>query len=142
MFKSMPIMVVENEKADILVLKRVFRDIGLVYPVEFVSDGIEAIRYLENNVDSIPFLIFLDINIPRMNGFDFLKRIRKHDIFQWIPVVVLSTSTSAEDVMECTRQGCNGYFVKNFDYDLFSEIIQAVVVYWANCRRPSLTLNS
>ena len=88
-----------------------------------LNDGEEAIRYLEKNPDDIPDYIFLDLNMPRMNGKQCLKRIKSNENLSFIPVVIYSTSKSREDIVETESLGAVCFLTKP---NKFSELKLAI----------------
>ena len=90
-------------------------------------DGLEAFEYLNrNDVD----LIFLDLNMPKMNGIEFLDVVKKDDELRLVPIVVLTTSSDPSDRMESYKRCVAGYMVKSVDYEEFVNTISCVKNYW------------
>lgn len=138
MLKGQPsILIVENDPIDILIFKRVLADMGYRLPVEFISDGERALRMLENPDQLTPWLILLDLNIPKINGIEFLSRVKKNDRLKWIPVVIVSSSENPDDIISCVNQGACGYLLKEFEYAAFRESVIAAIRYWARSRTPA-----
>ncbi len=88
------------------------------------KDGEEAIDYFQHEMQSQPSLILLDLNLPKTDGMDFLKFIKKNPKYCSIPVIVLSTSPDQKTIDEAYKNGVNGYFVKPTTYDDFVEKIK------------------
>lgn len=85
------------------------------------SKGLEQL----NNMDSLPKLIFLDLNMPIMNGFDCLKKIKAHEAFAAIPVIIFSTSNHQKDIRKAQELGAAGYLHKPNDIDTLSEKLRS-----------------
>ncbi|MBN1295559.1 response regulator [bacterium] len=132
-----PLLIVENDPTDIMIFKRALNDLRYTFPVDFAADGNEALRYLEDPERIKPWLIFLDLNTPRMNGLEMLERLRKIQRTHWIPIVVVSTSENPDDINCCLDRGACGYLLKEFEYTDFKESVRTAVEYWARCRTPS-----
>jgi len=130
------ILIVENDTIDIMLFKRVVKDIEYPHPVEFSSDGTKALEYLQNPKREIPWLILLDLNIPRMSGLELLTCIKKDNRLKWIPVVVISSSENPDDILACMNQGACGYLMKDFEYEAFKYSVSAALKYWARSRTP------
>src|ERR1041385_2145111 len=99
MNRNLPILVIEDNEDDVFLLKRALAGEGINNPVQVVNDGLEAINYLEGKGkyhDRIQFpfpsVIFSDLKMPRMNGFDVLQWLRTHPDCSVIPIIILSTS--------------------------------------------------
>lgn len=133
------LMVIENDPIDILIFKRVLADMGFPLPVVYISDGEKALKTLDNPESSNPWLIFLDLNIPRISGIELLSRIKRNGRLKWIPVVVISSSENPDDIVASANAGACGYLLKEFDYSAFRESVTIAVRYWARNRTPIRT---
>ena len=99
-----------------------------------VKDGKEAIDFIcrknkyadAGTVD----LIFLDINLPKKNGHEVLKFIKGHDLFKQIPVIMLTTSSLASDVIKCYRNFVNCYITKPVEVDSFLDVVTKIENFW------------
>lgn len=137
MRNSNPIMVVEDDSADVMMIKRAFKELNVSNPLICASNGEEALDYLRNDANINPCLIFLDINMPKMNGLEFLKIIKADDQFKKIPVVVLAASDNKDDVRESFRLSVAGYMTKSSDNKSFVEKLKGIDFYWSLCELPS-----
>lgn len=129
----MNLLLVEDNKitrlAIVKILKKDYADLNIIQ----AENGQEAINYLENAEKSdLPYFILLDLNMPVMNGIEFLIYIRKHDRFSRLPVVIHTTSSNTEDYFKCKSLGFSGYFVKNIDFKKYREGIKIIASYWSN----------
>jgi CheY-like chemotaxis protein len=125
-----PILLVEDDQVDAMAVKRAVRDLNIANPLDVVGDGEQALEYLRDEARQLPCLIFLDINMPRMNGIEFL-RVAKADVeLKRIPVVVLTTSKEDQDKFDSFELGVAGYMIKPADYLKFVEVVRAVDCYW------------
>jgi chemotaxis family two-component system response regulator Rcp1 len=131
------ILLVEDNPADIKITQRALRESS--FPVELlvVRDGQEAVDYLlrkgDHAADSAwrsPDLILLDINLPRLDGREVLRRIRSDPALKPVPVVVLTTSHRQEDVQEMYAAGANTYIEKPQDFARFVQVLQTIQRYW------------
>jgi CheY-like chemotaxis protein len=132
----MPILLVEDDRADAIIIKRAFNDLKV--PNELVNkvDGEDALGYLKDQANKKPCIILLDLNMPRMNGFEFLKIVKADDVLKSIPVVVLTTSTEERDVVEGFELGVAGYIVKPVSYAESVEAMKTLNMYWTLSRLP------
>jgi CheY-like chemotaxis protein len=132
-----PILLVEDDKVDAMAVMRAIKDLKIRNPLETVGDGEQALEFLRNPDNDLPCLILLDINMPRMNGIEFLKVAKKDDKLRRIPVVVLTTSKEDQDKFDSFDLGVAGYMIKPADYLKFVEVVRAVDYYWTISEIPS-----
>ena len=126
MQNSKPILLVEDDQIDAMTVKRALGDLKIVNPLVEVTNGEEVLKYLINHRNVKPCFILLDLNMPKMNGLEFLKVIKADDTLKSIPVFVLTTSTAKEDTTESLRLGASRYMVKSIDYEEFLETIKII----------------
>jgi len=136
MNKKQTILLVEDDKVDIRSIKRALDDLHVINPLVVRNNGEEALKYLRNEANERPGLILLDLRMPRMNGIEFLKVIKKDDKLKIIPVVVLTTSKEDEDKTESFNLGVAGYMMKPVDYIEFVEVIRTIQMYWILSESP------
>lgn len=136
MIKNKPILLVEDDMIDAMTVKRALKELNVVNPVETVENGEDALTFLRNNNNEAPGIILLDLNMPRMNGIEFLRIAKKDDHLRQIPVVVLTTSLEEIDRIETFNLGVAGYMVKPVDYKQFVEVIKAIKLYWSLSQLP------
>jgi CheY-like chemotaxis protein len=130
MQKSKPLMLIDDDLVDAHSVKRALVEIGVVVDLVHLSNGEEALNYLRSEVNPKPCLILLDLNMPKMNGLEFLQEIKKDQVLCRIPIVVLTTSSDQTDIQTAFARGGVGYMTKPLDYDKFVQIIEAVSKYW------------
>ena len=136
MQNSKPILLVEDDSIDVMTVKRAFRDIEVKSELVPTGDGEEALAYLRDDGNTKPSVILLDLNMPKMNGTEFLKIIKADDGLKKIPVIVLTTSNSEQDIAKSFELGAAGYMVKSVDYKRFMEIIKTIDSYWTLSKLP------
>lgn len=125
-----PILLVEDDQVDIMTLKRAFKSLNIKNQLEIARNGEEGLQYFETDKEK-PCLILLDINMPKMNGLEFLQILKQDDILKKIPVVVLTTSQDEEDRKKSFDFGVAGYVVKPVDYEEFIDAIKTINNYWS-----------
>ncbi len=130
MNKTQPILLVEDDLVDVMTVKRAFRQIGVVNDLLSVSNGEEALAYLNNPAQGLPCVILLDINMPKMNGLECLALLKDHSVFKNIPVIMLTSSIEQQDVDQSFMNGISGYILKPLDYAQFLTSIQVLSPYW------------
>ena len=121
--KPLHILLVEDNDGDILLTIEALEEEKLNFTVVVVKDGWEAIQYLNNKGkyinERLPDLIMLDINLPKMNGIEVLKKIKSNELLQHIPITILTTSSSSEDLKICLLNKANFFLTKPLDTSLF-----------------------
>jgi len=132
-----PILLVEDDTVDAMTFKRAAEDLRIHNTIVHVNDGEEALGYLNDESNAEPCFIFLDLNMPRMNGVEFLKVVKADERLKKIPVVVLTTSDSDKDVVDSFSLGVAGYMVKPADYQKFVDSIRTVNLYWNLSKLPN-----
>lgn len=137
MRNSKPILLVEDDSIDAMTVKRAFKDLKVINPLVHVVNGEEALEYLKNESNKKPCVILLDLNMPKMNGIEFLKIKIENGEFKKIPVVALTTSKEAPDIDASFELGVAGYIVKPVDYKKFVEAIRTIELYWTLSELPN-----
>jgi len=133
---SKPILLVEDDSVDAMTVKRAIEDIGSKDTLVRSANGEEALDYLRNETNERPRLILLDLNMPKMNGIEFLKHIKADNVLKRVPVIVLTTSMEDQDILRSFELSIAGYVVKPLDYKKFVEIIRTISQYWALSQLP------
>ena len=131
-----PVLLVEDDEVDAMTVKRAFRDLHVANGLDIVGNGEEALSYLEDPENGRPCVILLDLNMPRMNGIEFLKIAKQDEKSKRIPVVVLTTSRAEQDKVESFNLGVAGYMVKPVDYEKFIETVKTIDLYWTLSELP------
>lgn len=137
MQNSKPILLIEDDDVDVMTVNRALRDSKVANKLVSIGDGEEAIEYLRDESATKPSIILLDLNMPKMDGAEFLKIVKADNALKKIPVVILTTSNSDRDVIESFELGAAGYMVKSVDYEKFVETIRAIDHYWTLSKLPS-----
>ncbi|CAN1210608.1 response regulator [Tumidithrix helvetica PCC 7403] len=133
-----PILLVEDDKLDIMTLKRGLRDIHADNPLHVRNDGEDALEFLRDPNNPTPGLILLDLNMPRMNGLEFLKILKADPNWRKIPVVILTTSREEQDRLVSFELSAAGYIVKPLEYPDFVEKLLVIYNYWRLSEIPNL----
>jgi CheY-like chemotaxis protein len=136
MQKPKPILLVEDDSVDAMTVKRAMRDLQVSHSVIHSVNGEEAMKYLTSPDTEKPFVILLDLNMPKMNGIEFLKAMKTYPELKTIPVVVLTTSREQRDILDSFELGASGYMVKPVDYSKFVEILRRIFIYWNSSELP------
>lgn len=130
MRKDTPVLLVEDDEIDQMTVQRALKDIHVTNRLDIAGNGEEALAFLNDSRNQKPGIILLDLNMPRMNGIEFLSVIKKDDELKKIPVVVLTTSIEEQDKVRSFNLGVAGYMHKPVDYMQFVEVIRTIDLYW------------
>lgn len=130
-------LLIEDDEVDILSVKRAFKELNIPNPLLIAKNGQEAFDLLNGDQEQCPSLIILDLNMPKMNGIEFLKEVKGSDKLKSIPVVILTTSSSYVDINKSFENYAAGYIVKPMDFTKFKEVIRKVYEYWESCELPN-----
>ena len=132
--KHIDILLVEDSPADVLITREAFTEFKLANTLHVVEDGVEALAFLnhEGKYGSAPHpdLILLDLNLPRKSGRELLAEIKETPRLKAIPVVILTTSPSEQDVLESYEHHANCYIVKPVGFDNFVTAMKSIRQFW------------
>ena len=128
------ILLVEDNEGDIVLTVEALKMANITNRIIVVRDGEEALGYLHRegqytNAEQ-PDLILLDINLPRIDGKEVLARIKNDDKLKIIPVVILTTSDSENDIMESYNNHANCYITKPVDFNKFMQVVHMIKDFW------------
>ncbi len=127
------ILLIEDDAVDVMTVQRAMRELGVPNPLRVASNGEAALESLRDRQQPAPGLILLDLNMPRMNGIDFLRIAKADRSLRRIPVVVLTTSNQERDRLDSFDLGVAGYIIKPVEYDRFVEVLRHIEQYWSHC---------
>lgn len=125
--EQMFILLAEDDEDDRQFFKEAIEKMNLNTVLEMVTDGVYLIDYLRDNPSKKPHLLFLDLNMPRKDGFECLKEIRNDLGMTDLPIAIYSTSNASVDMEEAFRLGANIYIRKPSDFEMLKKIIAKVV---------------
>ncbi|SHJ00592.1 response regulator [Pseudozobellia thermophila] len=125
----MKILFIEDDQVETMKMKRTVARLKSKHELVMAGNGQEALDLLESST-RLPDLILLDLNMPRMNGNEFLKIIKQNDTLKYIPVVVLTTSQNRDDLVECYCSGIAGYVIKPLKYEDYVKKMEKIFGYW------------
>ncbi|WP_372745970.1 response regulator [Lutibacter sp.] len=134
---NLTILLVEDDKIDVLTIKRALKELKILNPIAVCENGLEALNYLNNSENALPGIILLDLNMPKMNGIEFLEHRNNNQTLKLIPTVVLTTSKDEQDKVESFNLGVAGYMIKPVDYMQFVEVIKTINLYWTLSELPT-----
>ncbi|CAN7534401.1 MULTISPECIES: response regulator [Duganella] len=131
-----PILLVEDDHVDIMTIKRALKEIHVGNAVISMENGEAGLEYLRDPAQERPCIILLDLNMPIMNGIEFLQQIKLDPSLRRIPVVVLTTSEEQQDKVRSFDLGVAGYMAKPVDYRRFVEMMRSIDLYWTISEMP------
>ncbi|OGP70048.1 MAG: two-component system response regulator [Deltaproteobacteria bacterium RBG_13_58_19] len=136
-YSGFTILLVEDDADDALLIQRAFRKAKIANPIQTVSDGDEAVAYLngaerygDRRQFPLPVLILLDLKLPRRSGFEVLAWLQSQPGLKRTPVVVLTSSKETMDVNRAYELGANSYLLKPVTFEALQEIMKAINLYW------------
>ncbi|HEY9685220.1 MAG TPA: response regulator [Oculatellaceae cyanobacterium] len=137
MKRGLKVLLVEDSVADATLIIEVFEEEKISVDVTVVRDGIECMEFLqkamaetESGVKALPDMMLLDLNLPRMDGREVLTEIKAHPVLCSIPVVILTTSQSEEDVLRSYSLQASCYVTKPLALDQFVKIVRSIDEFW------------
>lgn len=137
------ILLVEDNPSDAELTLRALTKHNLANHVVVVTDGEEALDFIfarntfsDRNFENRPKVILLDLNLPKVNGLEVLKVLKKNERTRGIPVVVLTSSSEERDIVESYRLGVNSYIVKPVNFDKFIASVKEIGFYWLLLNQP------
>lgn len=142
MGNNLRILLVEDEESDVIIVKRGIMEADKNAEVFVAINGEEALAILRQEgryqdharID----LVLLDLNMSRMNGFEFLQEAKLHPLLKHIPVIVMTSSNRDKDIETAYQLGANSYITKPMDVDEFTRTLVTTIQYWTRiCRLPA-----
>jgi len=131
------ILIADDQEDDVILTKQALVRANVLNPLQVARDGQEAMEYLlgtgkfENRAEyPLPDLMLLDLNMPRMNGFELLRWVRSHPTLRALRIVVVSTSADSRDIDRAHELGANAFLVKVGDFRKYCTMLQAAVFFW------------
>jgi two-component system, response regulator len=135
------ILLIEDNPADVELTLNALRKRNLANSVKVLTDGEEALDYLSKvcyipGAAECPFLIMLDLKLPKVSGLEVLEKIRSNEQTKMIPVVVLTSSEEEKDRVESYKLGVNSYIVKPVEFESFANVVSEIGFYWVLLNKP------
>ena len=136
------ILLIEDDEVDVMNVKRAFKKYRITNPLFVAGNGIQGLKMLRSQNGAAPEvpenrrLILLDLNMPKMNGLEFLEELRQDELLKRTPVIVLTTSDEDMDRIEAYNYNVSGYILKPVTFVNFAEVMVALNKYWTLCEMP------
>ncbi|HBT10585.1 MULTISPECIES: response regulator [Leeuwenhoekiella] len=128
--KVLSILLIEDDRIEVMKLKRVLSKEALNHKLIEAKNGEEALTLLRDK-SILPDLILLDLNMPKIDGIEFLKILKADETLKYIPTVVLTTSSNHNDVKQCYEIGIAGYVLKPLKYEDYVTKLSGLLNYWS-----------
>lgn len=135
--EAITLLLVEDDEVDALGVVRALRQQSIANPVVRAHDGVEALEMLRSNEVARPFVVLLDLQMPRMNGLEFLEALRTDPDLEDTVVFVLTTSRARDDISATYHHQVAGYFVKDDVGQVFFDVINVLDGYWKIVHLPN-----
>lgn len=130
MIKALNILLIEDDEIEVMKFNRVLSKLKIAHKIVEANNGEEAITILKEK-EIVPDIIVLDLNMPKINGIEFLGILKSDDYLKYIPAIILTTSSNRSDLLECYRIGIAGYLLKPLKYDEYVDRVTKLVEYWS-----------
>ena len=130
MTNSLKILLIEDDMIEVMKLNRTISSLKLDHKIMEANNGDEALKILEQK-DRLPDIILLDLNMPKINGIEFLKILKGDKRLRYIPTIILTTSNNKKDLLECFEIGIAGYILKPLKYEDYIVKIEKLLAYWS-----------
>ncbi|NJB36313.1 MULTISPECIES: response regulator [Flavobacteriaceae] len=124
----MKVLFIEDDMIECMKMQRAVSKLTNKHNIIEAKNGEEALNVLKGG--DLPDVIFLDLNMPRMNGIEFLTILKKDEKLRYLPTVILTTSENRADLLECFKIGIAGYIIKPLKYEDYEEKIKRAFQYW------------
>jgi CheY-like chemotaxis protein len=128
--KPVNILLVEDDEVDVMAVRRALRDLKIANPLTRACDGVEALEILRSGKLKAPYIILLDLNMPRMGGIEFLENLRADPDLQRAVVFVMTTSAAEEDRINAYNKNVAGYVLKHDPGRTFLDAVAMLEHYW------------
>ena len=127
---TLNILLIEDDMIEVMKLNRAISSLNLNHKITEANNGEDALKILEQK-DSLPDIILLDLNMPKINGIEFLGILKNDDTLKYIPTIILTTSNNQKDLLECYKIGVAGYVLKPLKYEEDVSKIEKLLAYWS-----------
>ena len=130
MKRELKILLIEDDTIELMKLNRAMLSLNMNHKVTEVNNGEDALELLLNK-EYYPDIILLDLNMPKINGIEFLSILKTNESLKFIPIIILTTSSNKKDLFECYNIGIAGYIQKPLKYQDYISKINILLSYWS-----------
>ena len=132
------ILLIDDDEVDVISVKRAMQKVNVTSHLQVAQNGVQALKLLRQQHQATrPSIIILDLNMPQMDGFQFLEELRADDELKSIPVIILTTSSAENDKIKAFQSHVAGYIVKPLSNTIFIEAINTFNTYWTLSKLPA-----
>lgn len=124
------ILLIEDDMIEVMKLNRAIKTLKLPHRIIEANNGEEALQILDRRED-LPDIILLDLNMPKLNGIEFLSILKKDTVLKYIPTIIFTTSSYEKDLIDCYTIGVAGYILKPLKYEDYVFKIEKLLAYWS-----------
>lgn len=132
--REINILLIEDNSGDVWLTKEAFKESKKKIIIDVAIDGVDGYNYLKKKPPyedkPVPDLILLDLNLPKWDGREVLKKVKTDDELKHIPIIILTTSNAEKDVINCYKLHANCFITKPVDYERFFQIIRHIENFW------------
>jgi len=128
--KQLSVLLIEDDLIEVMKFKRTISSLKLSHKIVEANNGLQALDIL-NNKDNLPNIILLDLNMPILNGLEFLTILKNDKTLKYIPTIIFTTSNNQKDFKECYKHGIAGYLLKPLKYKDYVIRINQILSYWS-----------
>jgi len=124
------ILLIEDDMIEVMKLHRAIKTLKLPHQIIEANNGEEALKILDQR-ENLPDIILLDLNMPKLNGIEFLSILKKDAVLKYIPTIIFTTSSYEKDLIDCYTIGVAGYILKPLKYEDYVFKIEKLLAYWS-----------
>ncbi|WP_133644503.1 response regulator [Zeaxanthinibacter enoshimensis] len=125
----MNVLFIEDDTIETMKLQRTLKQANLNHQITEKKNGEEALIFLRSGA-KLPDIILLDLNMPKMNGIEFLRILKEDEVLKYLPTIILTTSKNHSDLLECYKIGIAGYVIKPLKYQEYEAKLITLFNYW------------
>ena len=130
MTRELKILLIEDDTIELMKLNRAMLSLNMNHEVTEANNGEDALELLLKE-KYYPDIILLDLNMPKINGIEFLEILKNNEALKFIPTIILTTSSNEKDLLACFNLGISGYILKPLKYEEYIEKINVLLSYWS-----------
>lgn len=130
MNNKLKILLIEDDMIEVMKFKRALSSLKQNHDIFEADNGEKALKLLEDT-GQLPDIILLDLNMPKINGIEFLKTLKNDEFLKYLPTIILTTSSNKKDLLECFETGIAGYILKPLKYEDYVVKIDRLLSYWS-----------
>ena len=130
MTKKLNILLIEDDIIEVMKLKRTITSLELPHRILEAKNGEDALKFLKSE-KTLPDIILLDLNMPKVSGIEFLKILKTDPVLKFLPTIILTTSINNNDILECYNIGVAGYIIKPFKFEDYVLKLKSLMEYWS-----------